>query len=313
MKKSAFFSYVLLSFFLFVLLNIPIEKQLSLKGALISSIGSSEPCDSSEVSALKAENSRLREDLSLYQIDSFSYHSLRARVVLREPISFGHFLWINRGRKDDPEEKILLKKSPVLSADTLIGIVEEVQQKRSLVRLITDPKLPVSVRAIRGGKEEQWLAAKIGECRRLIQEKGSSFTSKEEWRQCLKSLEELEEQLPQERSFFLAKGLLLGVGDPQWRRRRSTLKGIGFNYDHPDEEGGPWDLRSGTCFAFSLIQAGDLLVTTGLDGVFPKGLPVAVVTQIDTLKEGAYAFSLFARPAIDFFDEIEQVEILPPL
>ena len=44
------------------------------------------------------------------------------------------------------------------------------------------------------------------------------------------------------------------------------------------------------------IFPGDILVTSGLDGTFPKGLPVATVVKVD--RNPAYAFSrIFCKPA----------------
>jgi rod shape-determining protein MreC len=47
------------------------------------------------------------------------------------------------------------------------------------------------------------------------------------------------------------------------------------------------------------IQEGDLLVTSGLDGIYPKGLPVATVVSVS--KHEAVAFqTIFAEPAVRF-------------
>lgn len=47
------------------------------------------------------------------------------------------------------------------------------------------------------------------------------------------------------------------------------------------------------------IQEGDLLVTSGLDGIFPKGLPVATVVKVT--KHEATAFqTVLAQPAVSF-------------
>ncbi|MFZ4674064.1 MAG: rod shape-determining protein MreC [Chlamydiia bacterium] len=75
-----------------------------------------------------------------------------------------------------------------------------------------------------------------------------------------------------------------------------------------DEEGGPFDLRTQ-----HLIQVGDLLVTTGFDGVFPKGLQVGVVKKIDPLKEGGYAYALEASPVVHELLYLDHVQILPPI
>lgn len=56
------------------------------------------------------------------------------------------------------------------------------------------------------------------------------------------------------------------------------------------------------------IQAGDLLVTSGLDGIFPKGLPVATVTKV--FKHEANAFqTVYAKPAVSL-SKVEEALVL---
>ena len=64
---------------------------------------------------------------------------------------------------------------------------------------------------------------------------------------------------------------------------RSGLRGVtfGIGYD------GTLELRFMPVNAD--IQNGDLLVTSGIDGTYPPGLPVAVVSNIE--RNAAYAFA----------------------
>jgi len=56
------------------------------------------------------------------------------------------------------------------------------------------------------------------------------------------------------------------------------------------------------------IQEGDLLVTSGLDGIYPKGLPVATVVKVT--KHEAIAFqSVVAEPAVRF-SRLEEALVL---
>ena len=118
---------------------------------------------------------------------------------------------------------------------------------------------------------------------------------------------------------LLAKGELSGSGLPLWRRDGRVLTGIGFNYDTADEQGGPFDLRSGRSISqregpdLPLVQRGDLLVTSGLDGVFPFGLRVAEVTFVQPLREGDYFYELEAKPIAGELDALSLVNVLPPL
>ena len=118
---------------------------------------------------------------------------------------------------------------------------------------------------------------------------------------------------------YLAKGELRGSSNPFWRSKSTCLKGIGFNYDYADVEGPAKDLRTG--FAIDdknmrsepLIEKGDLLVTTGMDGIFPKGLNVAIVSKINALKDGDFAYTIEAKPSVENLNDIEVVLVLPPL
>jgi cell shape-determining protein MreC len=95
---------------------------------------------------------------------------------------------------------------------------------------------------------------------------------------------------------------------PLWKRRGQVLKGMGFNLDFADDYSEAKDLRTG-----DIINYYDLLVTSGLDGLFPEGLFVGVVTHIDLLEEGDYCYTLEAKPSVGNLDELVYVEVLPPL
>lgn len=118
---------------------------------------------------------------------------------------------------------------------------------------------------------------------------------------------------------LLAKGELHGSGLPLWRQRGQLLQGIGFNYDFSDDEGPALDLRSGRPVGDSkseplaLVQVGDALITTGMDGLFPAGLNVAEVTSLKPLREGDYFFQLEADLAAGDLDNLSLVTVLPPV
>lgn len=106
---------------------------------------------------------------------------------------------------------------------------------------------------------------------------------------------------------YLAKGELNGAIKPLFQYPGTLLKGTGFNYDFPDEEGPAQDLRA------PIIQKGDLLVTTGFDGVFPKGLKVARITRVLPLKEGDYYYDIEAESLSGNLNNLERLYILPPI
>jgi cell shape-determining protein MreC len=95
------------------------------------------------------------------------------------------------------------------------------------------------------------------------------------------------------------------------------LRGTGFNYDFADDEGPGRDLRTGKPLegkkpAIPLIKVGDLLITTGFDGVFPAGLQAARVSKIFPLKEGDYYYDIEALPSENHLDELSLVFVLQP-
>lgn len=60
------------------------------------------------------------------------------------------------------------------------------------------------------------------------------------------------------------------------------------------------------------VSVGDMIVTSGLDGVYPKGLPIGKVTTVDRPHAGIFQHVLVA-PFVNF-EKIEEVVVaLPPL
>lgn len=114
---------------------------------------------------------------------------------------------------------------------------------------------------------------------------------------------------------YLAKGEIHGSGRPLWRGKSGLLKGIGFNYDFDDEEGPGRDLRTGKASKsdreIPLIHPRDLLVTTGMDGVFPPNFRVAEVVEVYPLEEGDYSYEIEAKPSAGNLDDLTRVFVLP--
>lgn len=80
------------------------------------------------------------------------------------------------------------------------------------------------------------------------------------------------------------------------------------------------DLRTGMPFdprwkkePLVLLRPGDLLITSGLDGVFPAGFRVAIVSKTHTLKEGASSYDIEAVPTASDLDALSHVVVLPSL
>jgi rod shape-determining protein MreC len=247
--------------------------------------------------------------------------SLPAQVVFREPASWSSTLWINLGEKDNQklDKKIIGKNSPVLLGTSVVGIVEYVGDHQSRVRLITDSRLAPSVRACRGGEQNRYILENLEALMFALELREDLFQSSEQKEEMARQLYNLKKMLIQQTGdVYLAKGELHGTSRPLWRSRSQVLRGIGFNYDFADSEGPSRDLRSGEAAgqrkqAIPLLKMGDVLVTTGLDGVFPPGFRVAIVSKVQTLKEGASSYEIEAVSTAGNLDLLTHVFVLPPL
>ncbi len=60
---------------------------------------------------------------------------------------------------------------------------------------------------------------------------------------------------------------------------------------------------------FEDIAKGDLLITSGLDGVYPKGLPVGTVRRAERDIHGLFYKKTDVKPAVDF-DRLEEVLVI---
>ena len=65
---------------------------------------------------------------------------------------------------------------------------------------------------------------------------------------------------------------------------RTGVRSVAFGQTGPDGEG----LELRYTLANADIQKGDLLTTTGVDGVFPPGLPVALVKDVGMRAESSF-------------------------
>lgn len=244
-------------------------------------------------------------------------------VLYRSRHTWNSSLWIDVGEEDNPQDgpPLIAKNSPVLSGDVLVGVVDFVGKKTSLVRLITDSGLTPAVRIARGGIENRRLHSQIQELSQFVTSKKDAFKNLEDQKTFLSLLSELQKNFPvDQEEHLLAKGELQGLAEPHLTTSQ-LLHGVGFNYDFKDEHGPARDLRTGASFdkedeytprqTLPLLQVGDLLVTSGMDGIFPEGLKTARVHSISPLREGAYSYELLAKPIEDLAD-LETVFVLPP-
>ncbi|MBM3195049.1 MAG: hypothetical protein FJZ60_04710 [Chlamydiae bacterium] len=313
MDKKLASHLLIFTLVLFVIMQIPFFKEIRLRSKVQGLFSSPSSTSDSTVELLSLENLLLKDELDAIrnqlQYDQKEWNAIQAKVIFRENISFGSFIWVDRGEADNKRlgAQVIAKKSPVILGKGVVGVVEEVLEKKSLVRLITDPKLQVAVRVDRG-KKGIYLEERLKELAALLENEEGLFKNDEHKGLTMEWIQVLLEKVRPLKGALLAKGVIQGLKNPAWRISHNTLSGYGFNYDFADEEGGPFDLRKE-----HLILSGDLLVTTGLDGVFPRGLQVGIVKNIDPLKEGGYAYSIEASPAVHELAYLDHVQILPPI
>ncbi|OGN62089.1 MAG: hypothetical protein A3F40_01195 [Chlamydiae bacterium RIFCSPHIGHO2_12_FULL_27_8] len=248
--------------------------------------------------------------------------SIPAKVIYRDPNSYSSSLWINIGEKQNENigRSIISKNSPVVIGKNLVGIIEHVGKNSSRVRLITDAGLIPSVRAIRGGIQNKKAYQALKDFKNQIFSREDLFLENEK-ELLLKQLYLLETRLLNEKEDnYLAKGELYGSSEPFFRSRGIKLKGVGFNYDYPDEEGPSRELKSGKLLMDNisiksdpLLKVGDLLITTGMDGIFPPGLNVAIVSKVEDLIDGDTSYDIEATPTATNINELDFVFVLPAI
>ncbi len=310
MRRKSYRKYFVLAGLLFLLISLPSLFVESLRHRVVALIfpmlrlaASKEEAESKR---LMAENYLLKVELAkLKGRERSRYPSVvTAHVIYRNPHSWGSVFWVDVG------QGVVEKNSPVLSGDALVGLVDFVGKKQARVRLITDVGLKPSVRAVRGALQNAQLFEQIESVLRPIQGRINLPIEEREQRELIALLKKLQQNLSLDHeSWYLAKGIVEGGGAPLWRSRNHVLKGIGFNYDFADDKGAARPLTSDP----PILEAHDLLVTTGMDGIFPPGLRVAEISKVFPLREGAYAYEIEAIPVVKNLDSIQTVFIIPSM
>lgn len=234
--------------------------------------------------------------------------ALPAQIIYRDPSFWSSSLWLGIGEEDNRSlGKILVaKNSPVVAGSSLVGVIDFVGKRQSRVRLLTDSGLSPAVRAVRGASQDREIAS-LSRCllQHLERRKDLAFEQKEVLLENLRSLKNCLSDSWEEA--YLAKGEIRGSSASFWRSRAPLLKGVGFNFDYEDREGEARPLSP------ALLKEGDLLVTSGFDGVFPPDLLVGNVVKVQPLREGEYSYEIEVSPAAPRLNDIQILFVLPPL
>lgn len=272
---------------------------------------------------LKRCDSFCRRYEEMHYLQGLLSQVIPARVIYRDPGSFSSSMWVGVGEETNRllDCSIIQKNSPVIVGSSVVGAIDYVGKKQSRVRLITDMALKPAVRAVRGHPQNIALIEAIDPILRHLNARKDLPLSFEARNKLIKDLDTLKANINRDlEGWYLAKGILQGAGTPMWRSVNHTLRGIGFNYDFGDVEGPARELISGKPVdgnpsypAMPIIQENDLLVTTGMDGIFPPGLRVAEVTKIYPLREGAYTYEIEASPVAGNLESLQTVFIIPSI
>lgn len=253
MRHKKLIGYSAIAFCLIVILSIPPKKMHRVRANLVASaIGLYSKYEKetklskleAKVKALSEENASLKQKVtnsSLFD-QVITSHNI-AKVIFRDPAFWASSVLINKGMKD--EDSNIEKNSPILSRGYLIGVVEDVFDTFSKVRLITDKNLQFSI------KKKQDNASQD----------------------------------------LLEVGTLCGISSVDNRYRFKHVEGHFFS---------------------PTLKPGDELVTSGLDGIFPEGIPVAKVTEV-TINDEEVLFPFKAIVQASDIKDLKLVTILKPL
>lgn len=271
-------------------------------------------CEARRLLEIRGDSFFERRGRYLAQLIDLQLRGIPAQVIFRQPSFESCQVWLNVGASANQKmgAEIVSVGSPVVVGKVVVGVVEEVLADRCRVRLITDRSLNVSVRCVRGHMQD----VQLSESCQLLATQLQTRDELEGARPLSKVLAAFSKSFETfQKTDFLAKGVVSGNGD-SWVGKKGSLKGEGFQYDFSDEEGPARDVRTGEGEGVKpkpLISTGDLLVTTGLDGLFPPDLQVAIVTKIYPLSEGKCAFEIGAQALAPHLNHIKNVTVLPSL
>jgi rod shape-determining protein MreC len=302
------------------LLGLPEETNQSAQkaaaGAVAMTLKSPPPQSPHEENPMEAWAQERDDDYQDALLDASSFDEkfpfYVANVIYQANTPWSSTVWIDVGSQSEHIPFAIERNCPVVFQDTLVGVVDYVGAKASRVRLICDPSVKPAVRVVRGGARSRHLMAAAQKIRGAVATQPALLPKPELSTTLTKLLDCLIQSLPADAEMRLAKGELQGAEYPS---SPSVLRGVGFNYDFEDEEGPARDLRNGQRSIqdqkILLIKPGDELETSGLDGIFPRGLRVAMVETVFPLEEGAISYRILAKIESSEFPNFEYLSVLP--
>lgn len=218
-----------------------------------------------------------------------------AKVFFYDFVPWSHQAWVNVGKEEG-----IQPNSPVTVGGVVVGVIEEVKDHQSQMRLITDPKLIIAARLAQGKWKDRFLWSQF----LALSYHCSLYEEYQHNASLLKKLaREVESTLSVCPSKLTAKGLVKGSSSLLYKGA-CVLEGKEFQCEKADEESPSLSLSS------LVIQNGDLLVTSGLDGIFPPGLFLGLVSKVN---QKDFSYDLSISSCAGDLSLLEYVTILPPV
>ncbi len=184
-----------------------------------------------------------------------------APIIARDPGDWASFIWVEAPNETAAQEWI---EAPAIVGDIAIGMVDFAHHRRCRVRLISDAQLSLSVT----------LSAQC-EAASQIADQSSEGAVK-----CPPMV-----------------GQVRGLGGALWNSSGTLLIGEGYIP-------GPTRIEICELTHINILRSkrfapGDLLVTSGLDGIFPKNLRVGVVERVESDESSNTRYEFSAKSAVD--------------
>ncbi|MEI5905674.1 rod shape-determining protein MreC [Bacillus spongiae] len=224
------------------------------------------------------ENEELRRILNI-QENLREYDSVHATVVKRNPDQWEEIITIDKGSEHGIEKNMAIRTS-----QGLIGKVKDVNTFSSTVELLTSSSISNRVHALVQGApietEEQEGVDEPGDVNEQEEAGESGDVSEQE------NAGEREDTEASASTGENIYGVVDGF-DEEKQMTRLSLKNI------------PYDRE---------LEKGQLVITSGLGGVFPKGLLIGEISEV-IIGEHGLTKTAYIKPAADFY-ELEHVFVV---
>jgi cell shape-determining protein MreC len=199
-------------------------------------------------------------------------HVLSKNITVKD-----HLLYIRTQQMESPDYP-LKRHQPVLHNNMLIGFIDVVSDEITTVRLLTDPKSHVSVRAIRGSVQDAALVDRLSEIKEWYQYTISSDNGQNPLvvEYIGKSIAQLikNESIP---TMNLALGVTVQYG--VLTTDRLYIEKMNQIYSGIDKQLSSVSHYLKDVHKSKYVQPGDAVITSGDDGIFPEGLMVGYVEK----------------------------------